>query len=92
MIHALQKLGIKDAKGMEFDDVVLIDFFSGLPGKVQDWWKKRFQNSAISPVAETQVIRAIKAHETPFVYSHCDTCGMIQEHYTMLDIFMHSTL
>ena len=50
-----QKLGIKDAKGMEFDDVVLIDFFCGLPEKVQDWWKKRFQNSSVSPEAETQV-------------------------------------
>ena len=40
---------------MEFDDVVLIDFFSGLPSKVQEWWKKRFQNSALKPAAETQV-------------------------------------
>jgi hypothetical protein len=40
---------------MEFDDVVLINFFSGLPSGMQDWWKKRLQNPSATPVAETEV-------------------------------------
>ena len=42
---------------MEFDDVVIVDFFSGLPERTQEWWKKRFQNTSVNPAVETQVQR-----------------------------------
>lgn len=40
---------------MEFDDVVILDFFCGLPPNVQNWWKKRFQSSSQLLEAEVEV-------------------------------------
>jgi superfamily I DNA/RNA helicase len=39
--EGILSLGIRAAKGMEFSDVLLVDFFSSLPVKDQKYWKKR---------------------------------------------------
>ena len=54
--------GIREAKGLEFPDVVVLDFFSGIPGADQKVWKTllaaddhQISQSSWSPQVETQL-------------------------------------
>eukprot|EP00597_Dinobryon_sp_UTEXLB2267_P010567 CAMPEP_0170100792 /NCGR_PEP_ID=MMETSP0020_2-20130122/1864_1 /TAXON_ID=98059 /ORGANISM="Dinobryon sp., Strain UTEXLB2267" /LENGTH=664 /DNA_ID=CAMNT_0010323745 /DNA_START=228 /DNA_END=2219 /DNA_ORIENTATION=- len=55
-------LGIREAKGLEFTDVVVLDFFSGIPSSDQRVWKtlltaddQQIIQSSWSPQVETQL-------------------------------------
>jgi len=47
------KLSIRNAKGMEFSDVLLVNFFCVLSTEEQSWWKRTLDRTANS-VEETQ--------------------------------------
>jgi len=54
--------GIREAKGLEFPDVAVLDFFSGIPSSDQKVWKAllaaddhQISQSSLSPQVETQL-------------------------------------
>jgi hypothetical protein len=47
-------LGCRDAKGLEFEDVLILDYFSSIPASDQNSWKLLFQRDVAKGAASTQ--------------------------------------